>query len=567
MILEQDAKERYKQYRDLSRSCEISRRERKANAARQRTTYLTGTTYGGTALYNRIREFVQWGSAQMFQAQAARFGIQLPEHYGDVFTEEQEAARLHLTKRWKTGPGRPALVANTAVEWAFVHDSVVLKVVAENNQPVLYMVPDPGDIGVLREGLNSLNSQEAICHYYELDLAAYDRLIAYLPTEQRYRLRVLAAEHAAPAKSQVDLLPPAVASIILTGVNGSMPTHGNVLGLPNLLAGVAREREPVARLAELWVRDDAEDGSRPTHWRKVLIHMPTLEVIFDTPMDRVYGDRHCFHLLSLAEIPGYLWGLSLLDSLVELQNWREKRMAGIDKREQLQLEPPLFFSGVSGLTDDQADRFRAPGGWWSSTIPNASVTPVVPPLPPDAFALVAEIDKMFDRMAGMSPSAAGQGQPNVRSGEQEFALAALGSPRMANMVARVESVIGDVVTQMLHMMQRTTGTALRKASGEKFFLSQVPREITASVVARSASPLYEDQMLMRSALSFKAGVVDAEDFVEMLGLPNDDVLRAKARKRMAGQSEAAKKQMELEAAEIEAKVKKNEAMAQKALRP
>ena len=559
MILSPDYDARCRLYRNLARECAVSQNERRARVSAQRTAYLTGTDSGGRALYNRLREWADSSAANLYAPGMARWAVASPAHYGDKFREEEAAARDYFARYWDASGA--SLVFDLGVEWAHPFDSVVFKVVANDNAPRLWMLPDPSDLGVLREDLPTLDQQEAICHYYDLDLSAFERLIAVLPTERRQAMRQAAADHASPPRSSASLIPAPVQNIILTAASPSS-LSGAVLGIPHILLGLAKVQEPCARMAELWVRDD-----RARSWMRVLVHVPTDEILHEEPMESTYGAAHAFHSLTLSEVPGYLWGLSPMDGLTALQRWREKRMAQIDLREDLQMDPPLMFAGVLGLTDEQAIRVRAPGGNVYSQLPNASVTPILAPMPPDAMALVDAIDRMFDRQSGMTHGGAGEGQPNVRSGDQEFALAALGSPRTRRKAARVEAVANRIATQMLRITARVEGTTFLKRDGSEFFPSQLPPDITAEISAHSASPYYEAAIKADAAIALQVGAIDKEDFIEMTSLPLQHALRAKARRRMQLEAEVAKGQLGREDALVKAKAITAESHLIKAEKP
>jgi hypothetical protein len=164
------------------------------------------------------------------------------------------------------------------------------------------------------------------------------------------------------------------------------------------------------------------------------------------------------------------------------------------------------------------------------------------------MALVDAIDRMFDRLAGMTRGGAGEGQPNVRSGEQEFALAALASPRPRRKATRVEFTANRLATKMIRMLQRVDGLTLQKETpegGAEFFPAQIPA-LTATVSAHSASPYYEASIKADAVLAKREGAIDAEDFVDALTLPLKERLRVKARRRMMNQAEIAKGQLDRE---------------------
>lgn len=563
MILDHDEKENYKLYRNLERECALTADDRRTNAQRQKSTFLTGTENGGLALYNRLKEWARWSTGNLYTPDV-KWDVTIPLHYasdkesGALYLAWCEAAREDFARFWRESGA--ALVYGLAVRYAHIWDGAILKVVANDNAPTLMMLGNPGDLGVLREGVPSLDRQEAICHYFDVDLPAFDRLIAGLPDARRSALKVSAAQSAAPTRAGGDALPNAVSNIIVSGASPSPLTSGAVTTLPYVSAALPREQEPVVRMAELWVRDDEQRC-----WRKALLLRDTSEVLYDPLMKRTYGENHAFHLLALDEVPEYLWGWSPMDELVGLQMWREKRMADIDYAEQRRLNPAHFITGVSGDLSEVQERLRAVGGVVGSSLPGADIKPLAPQPLAEPFALVKEVDTMFDRQSGQTRSGAGEGQPNVRSGEQEFALGAMAAPRMIEQATRVESVASDIGTQMFRMRGKTETLTLRTADGQEFSLDQL-NELSpeARVLPRSASPVYTAQLLTRAVMAHKAGAIDDEDLIDFLDLPRASALKAKARKRNEAKAKAAEEQAALEKTEVDAKATKAKADAMRA---
>lgn len=525
MLLPFDPKKRAALYRNKIRECEASREDRRAHGQRLRLWYLTGSDTGSRARYNRLKEHVENSSSDIYSAESLRFGVVLPPQYGDTWIEEEAVAGDEIHRLWHDGDA--GLIAGVAAKWAHVYPTVVAKVIIDDNEPVVQLIADPADVGVLRESVDSWQRQEALCHWYSLDLASFRRLVANHPDAAN--LVALAEEHAAPNRGQTatDVLPSAIQNIIIAQASPNM-----IGAVRNLAAPVAmpQEVEPVVDLAELWIWDDEIEN-----YRVVTNFLPTERILWN-PRNPLLPGQHPFHPLSLDPTLGYLWGESILETLLLLQQWRSERMDGVDFLLQKQLRPPLFGSGISGIMEEKMKALRHPDGIFTNPLPGGDVKPIVPPMPPNAFQHIDAIDRMFDRAAGKTSATRGEADQLTRSGEQAIAQAMLGAgPTLARAMI-MEDWIESVATALLRLKMRTCTTALRKPNGEEFLLSQIPDEYTVRVSAHSASPIYQQQTFQKALLLKREGAIDNESLIRMAGVPLEDILRAKARELAKAQA-------------------------------
>ena len=534
MLLPDDPKRRAALYRNLIRQCESSRENRRAQYQRLRLWYLTGAETGQRARYNKLDDFVNQASSYIYSAESLRFGVVLPPKYGDQWIEEEAVAGDEIHRLWHDGDA--GITAGVAAKWAWVYPTVIAKVLTDDNEPAFQIIPDPADVGVLCESVHEWDRQEAICHWYSLDLASFTRLVANHPDAAQ--LIALAQEHAAPGRGQAatDVLPSAIQNIVIA------QSSPNMIGaVRNLVAPIAmpEETEPVVDLAELWVWDDEiEDFRVATNF------LPTERILWN-PRNPLLPGKHPFHPLCLDPTPGYLWGVPALENLLLLQQWRSDRMDDVDFLLKKQLRPPLFGSGISGIMEEKMKALRHPDGIFTNPMPGGDVKPIVTPMPPDAFAEIEKIDQMFDRAAGLPSAMRGEGPTNVRSGEQAVAHAMLGAgPTLAKAMI-LEDWIESVATALLRLRLRTCTTALRKPDGTEFLLSQIPDEFTVRVSAHSASPIYQQQTFQKGLLLKREGAIDNESLIRMAGVPLEDILRAKSRELAKAQARIVEKRLQI----------------------
>lgn len=546
MKLPTDLTARHGLYRNLIRMCEVSREDRRARHQRLRTWFLNGSD-SGRAKYNKLAEHVQASASYLYAPSSVRFGVVLPPDHGDEWIEEEEAAREEMHRLWHdTGA---ALTFGLGVTWAHVWDSAIFKVFTDQNEPTVRLISDPGDVGVLREDLDDLSQQEAICHWYVMDLSAFRRWIANHRDAEG--IWTEAEQHAGPGEDAgSEALPPTVQRIILAQATPSMVGVARASEATDL--GRARSREPVVKLAELWVRDDALKGD----YRVVTNLLATERIIWDPP-NPLIPDEHPFHGLALDPLPGYVWGISPIQGLLDLQAWREEKLDALNLRENLQLDPPLFFEGMAGITDEKARAFRKPGGQLASAMPGAKVSPIVPAPLPDPFAMIDQIDRMFANRAGLPMGLRGQTEPGVRSGEHAIMQAMLGAGPTLTRAMLVEATLEGIATAMLRLRRRMSGTPLRTlGESREFMLSQMPGDFVVRVTAHSASPVYQQQILQKAVLAKQHQAIDNETFLELLDLPMAEILKAKARRLGKAQAEKAERLLAIQEKKAEKAQKK-----------
>lgn len=542
MRLPENQQRREAVYRNKKRECEKSRQERKARYRRLRMWYLNGSDLGDSARYNKIKEHVAFSASMMYLPGLVRFGVELPQHYGPEWIEECEAAREELQQLWR---GENSLIYYRGVHKAHYCDTAVFKTIVSDNQAHLTLLPDTGDIGLLNEANDDWDAQDAICQWYTVDLPTFFRMCrAKYPgddeTSQKKcrELYEQGKEHAIPGyESTNETLPATMQRIILASASPQM--IGAAQGDTFTMLAIPQVSEPVVRLSEMWIKDD-EAGD----YRVVTILEATEEVLWD-PINPLLSGSHPFHPLTLGPIEGYAWGIAPIEDLLQLQNWREDKMNKVDERDNLQLNPPIFFEGMGNTIDgEKAKAFRRPGGNLSSAMPNAKATPMTPQPLPEPFAMVDHIDGMFAKAGGLPKGIGGMGNEGARTGEQAMTQAMLtGGPTMGHAML-VESNLEGVATHMLRLHRRVLARTLKKSpqgkeqTAQEFLLSQMPGDFVARVWAHSASPLYMQQMIAKAKLAKEAGAIDNEDFLEFLDLPMTRTkLVTKAKALAAAQAE------------------------------
>lgn len=548
--------ERHALYRNTIRQCEVSRSDRRARVRRLRGFLLIGSDDDVRVRYNKLEEYVKFSAAYIYAENSTKFGIAYPPHYGDAWVEELEAFREELHRYWHDSSA--GSIFGLGVKWAHAWDTAVFKLLMTQNEPELTLIPDPSDIGVWNEYVNSWDRQEAIVHWYTIDTASFRRWV--MPHPRGRELADQAETHATPGyEAHHEILPATIQRLILAAATPNM--IGAVQASPDLAMALPRVAAPIVRMAELWIWDDDLKD-----YRVVQNFLPNEDIIFDVPNPLLTG-RHAFYDLCLDPVPGYLWGRAPIESLLRLQKWREGKMDALDLRDDLTLDPPIFFEGMSTIDGEKAKAFRRPGGNITTATPNAKFTPMIPPPQPDPFGFIEQIDQMFAKLGGLPRAMQGETMAGVRSADQTLMQAILGSGPTMDYAMRTEKALEAIATDLMRLHRRTSTAKLKTSRGEAFLLSQLPDDFVARVWGHSSSPLYAQQTVEKAVLATQLKAMDPESLLDYLDLPLTENLKAKARIAMAGQIETQQRLLAVKEKEAESKATSTKLRALKAAEP
>ncbi len=402
------------------------------------------------------------------------------------------------------------------------------------------VVPDPGDVGVY-EPDKPFSRQEAIVHFFPMTLPAFDRLVRGHPREAD--LRDIARMEASYGAGTDEPTRAATPRVQLGSAFGSDGLAGGATGVLRRGGGAQPEAEveaPRVLMAELWVVDD-----RLHDWRVATCLAPhgyLTAVVWDrrTP---VLSQMDPFVALTLDDAMDYTWGFSRTDDLSGLQEWREAKMDQIDQLFTLQLKPPIVMGGFGGLSDERARRLRTPDGVLTTSIPNPTVNRLAPTMPPEAFGFLDGIDRQFAETGGfptlMNPGGAGDQGSGMRAGDQAGTLAKLASARIRSQQMRVKYAASEIATLLIRLHRELHDEPLYTAANERFYLTQIPREIEAMV--SSVSTLDEQAEIDKSILLRKMGAIGLPSLVEGVNPQMVDVLKEEARRleKAAGERQQA----------------------------
>jgi hypothetical protein len=315
--------------------------------------------------------------------------------------------------------------------------------------------------------------------------------------------------------------------------NAQVPLNASVDYLPHVA-------EDLIEMQELWLWDTDKGDYR------VVTRASNAITIYDRPNFFIKGEVP-FVQICPNPMYSYFWGMSEVDGLVGLQQWRNQRVLQLKKLLDLNVDPPTDLTGWMGILDEKNFALNTPGGVLSTDSMQAKVTRHRPDIPQDIFAVIHEIDSMFSERSGLQNIMQGKGEAGVRSGRQTSELARLASARIKKRALVVEDSLEKIATLYLKVMQKHDVNDLKDAEGKPFIPAQFADDFVVKVDSHSNSPLFtEDHQAMAKEL-MEAHAIDRESFIEMLNPPMKDLLLRKLKLIEAGEKKAKEEQQQAEA--------------------
>jgi hypothetical protein len=252
--------------------------------------------------------------------------------------------------------------------------------------------------------------------------------------------------------------------------------------------------------------------------------------------------------------PGYFWGRSEIADLMQLQAWLTTHLSDINKIMGQQFDLFIAYSGADGINAEEYAMQKAQG--FVNLGAGGNAVNLTAKMPENAIELVREILFLMERVSGFPPIMSGSGEPGVRAGVHADTLVKTGSPRLRDESLWIErqcAKAGDLTLAILQAKGTTVYWTNADDEESDFLLTQLPKSRRVNVDSHSSSPIYHDDHIQLIAFLVKSGILDAVSALEMLNLPNRDLLIQRAKERMVQQAEQLKK-LEQEDPEAFAKV-------------
>ena len=446
-----------------------------------RNYYLFGSSSTIPVKYNKIFPTVDLLSSFLYAQESVKFSVS----FGAGVPEEQAVYAETLRKKahdlWHdTGADR---LFSDAVSWALTYNSEFIKVV-DNGGIRVYPV-HPHFIGVYREDISRLDDQEAIVHLYYTTKSGLRTATKILGPEKQEKIldRVSTL-----GPIDENMAPQTVTQIIAMG---QIPSVKGVV--ENTYAAQYNYHPQISpelvEMKEVWVYDDELEDYR------VFTRANPNVIVFDRPGSKLCTKgEHPFIKVTPYGLPDYFWGLSLVQSLCGLQDWREGITEKLDTTVRKQLRPPRSFTGPGwgSLTDERMLALDKEGGYVSSSVPGAKMEQYPPQLDIGTILnYLHEIDNDFNDTCGLAGNIMrAQGDEGVRSMQHAQVLARMGSSRIKKTVLAVEEGAEKLATLMIRMQQDRDKHKYLDDNKQEFLLSQVTKDFTVKVSGHSLSPVF-----------------------------------------------------------------------------
>lgn len=214
---------------------------------------------------------------------------------------------------------------------------------------------------------------------------------------------------------------------------------------------------------------------------------------------------------------------------MEPQNLLATWMDDIKRVMGLQYDKILAFAGSETITDEAYDNFRSAG--YTNMGPGGSVQDLTPKMPAEALACLEYLNREMDEISGFGPIMNGQGAPGVRAGNQADSMIKMASPRLRDRSLLVERQCAAAADKTLDLLQAKDAQAYSTdpTTGEhsEFLFADLPEDRRVTVDAHTSSPIFADDHQQVLFALLKLNILDGLSAIEMLPLPNKDLLKSR----------------------------------------
>lgn len=520
-------------YQDLVERCLVSRQDRIAEYDRLRHYYLFGSNLDSDpAVYNKIYPAIDQISSFLFAADTTRFTIKLGAGADKAELMKVPPLTHRLNDKWQDS--NCDIVFGGAVTWSQVYGCMIVKLVTRGNDTHPFVI-EPHNFGVLQEEVPMLDRQEAFVHVFQGSRPQLARDLEAHPNKESILSRLTARV------TNDNALPAGVQRIITSSFYPTM--QGNV-NTPLAGADMYRPQtqEELVEMYELWVwNDETED------YQVVTLADPQV-CIYDRPSGRemFIPKEHPFTQVCPDPATDYFWGYSAVARLTGLQDEREHHMRQVRELVDRNVNSPKAATGMWGAVEEKTDALQRLNAIIASTDPIAKIQEFKPELPHDMWAVINEIDEMFQEAIALSRLSRGEGDTGVRSKGQTDSLLRVGSSRSKKRALVLEDSLERIATQYLLVDQYHDPEPLHDTKGQKFISDQFTKDFQVRVDAHSSSPVFTEDQTRNAVELFKLGVIDGEELLNVLQPQNVDILIEKWKAMAAAKAKAEDEQRKIE---------------------
>lgn len=539
---------------ELIASCRVSSSIRAAYCRQLNAIIETGRQDGERSLINKLPGHIDRLGPHLYSPTELNFKIDFEEEY-----EKETLNRARVTARLLTRDFERTntdMLFGLGVENGLKFGASILKQWVQEEGPSKTPVYHsslvmPWQFGVLREDINDLSRQSAMCETTMMTLPEVWRRIYHLPDAVGLFTRI--KKHAEKGKSGDEFNSffhqVLSTSTLNTGNTGmSRPVPGGIVQLnndPNYAIMGPEVAVDMVRFHELWVWDEED-------YTTIQIVEPDILVapLFKKSNLLIGGSNHSgLHPYTMIQpnwVNGYFWGRTEIADLIEpqglLSTWADdvKRLFG------LQLDKILGFNG-EGVTDESYDQMRAAG--YVNAGPGTTITDLTPRMPPEAVTMLKLLMEIMDMIGGFDGVLGGRGDSGVRSGNQADTLMKMASPRLRDRSLLVERQLAQAADLRLSLMEAKDGkkywTDAKKKEETEFLLSDIPEDRRVVVDSHSASPIFANDHQQLIGFGLKTGIVGQSYAIDNLPFPNKERLHIELDEREAAKAKLIQEHPEL----------------------
>ena len=555
---------------NLISQCCASRDERVQRGAMYRNMYLTGSEDGEPAVYPKTFAYIDNLSSYLYSPVELRFGI---EKYGSSTAADRAKASAAASElhRYLRQSNVDTLIEE-AVIWSLVKGKAFIKLLWTKDGYEPFLV-QPESLGVLREDITTLDEQEAFVHSSYLTPSAFASMIENYPEREKKELLGNVSKHIHPANDGNN--PDSnnmLKQVIIGGLNpfrASSAGKTQTRGVVDWLGGPTPSLSPrllgtIIRIDELWVKDDDRKDytviqmiGNDVMLEGKIRHRNLIADQFDPANkeksiaaneDNPLAGHHPFIEFCPNKLAGYFWGRSEICNVALLQIMINNRVDGINRLLRRQENPPRIFLGGQGPTQQQYAKANKPGGYLVDNSPGGKMQDLAPELPSGLWESLHEMEAMYDKMAGFTPTLQGRGESGVRAGGHSESLTKNASPRFKDRALTVErsveslgglgldflkSHVGDKLTAWVMPSQKSIETTteidpvLSEAPVEgmlaiEFLFSHLSERCKVVVDSHSSSPAFSHETRGLLFDLFKSGAIDKKQLITHTSPPGED---------------------------------------------
>ena len=536
MILPDNQKDLVARIKDIVEICHVSSSQRAAVARAQNMWIQSGRDNGQKALVNKLFAHNDRLASHLFSPSELRFILDFESYYPVEIINQGEMASRVLTREWERKDLDMTFGAGVGI--SLTYGSCIFKQ-KWGHAGVEGSLIMPWKFGVYREDINSLDEQEALCESGFMTTSDVWRQISHLPGADKLYERIISSAR----KEATDDVGSSYFHQVLstntlnTNLDSVTQRPGGIVSLTgDAMSSVSGPELDIDLIPfhELYIRnDDTED------YVTVLLIEPDILVMPWHKNGKVLKFTNHFapktqpySLIQANHVPGYVWGRSELTDLMEPQGLLAQWMEDIRRLMGLQFDKLLAFSGSEGISDEKYDQFRQ--GGYVDLGPGGSVNDITPALPPTAFQAVEMLNKFMDDVSGFGNIMSGQGEQGVRSGNHAESAIKMASPRLRDRSLLIERQCAAAADKTLSLLEEKDGrqysTDPTAGHTSDFLLFDLPEDRRVTVDSHSSSPIFAEDHQSAIAFGLKAGFIGGDSAIELLPLPQKDLLKQRYQK-------------------------------------